>query len=118
MIDAAAEPLTARHAEEIAELDERIKALGERGSGRKQLEERHRRELRRYRTDELRSGLAALAGTYRDAAVSAATTDVDACADAVRRIHRAMEALDRNPNEKLLIESLLWSLPDAQGVSP
>jgi hypothetical protein len=27
-----------------------------------------------------------------------------------------MEMLDRNPNEKLLLESLLWSLPDAQGV--
>jgi len=24
--------------------------------------------------------------------------------------------LVRNPNEKLLVESLLWSLPDAQGV--
>ena len=29
-----------------------------------------------------------------------------------------MEMLDRNPNEKLLVESLLWSLPDAQGVAP
>ncbi len=118
LIDAAAEPLTARHAVEVAELDERIKAYGERGSGKKQLDERHRRELRRYRTDELRAGLAAMAGTYRDTAVNAATTDVDACADAVRRIHQAMEMLDRNPNEKLLVESLLWALPDAQGVHP
>jgi hypothetical protein len=29
-----------------------------------------------------------------------------------------MEMLDRNPNEKLLVESLLWALPDAQGVHP
>jgi DNA polymerase-3 subunit delta' len=116
LIDAASEPLAARHAIEVAELDERIKAHGERGSGKKQLDERHKRELRRYRTDELRSGLAALAATYRDTAVNPATTDVDACADAVRRIHRAMEMLDRNPNEKLLVESLLWALPDAQGV--
>ena len=118
LIDAAAEPLTARHAAEVAELDERIKAYGERGSGKKQLDERHRRELRRYRTDELRAGLAAMAGTYRDTAVNTATTDVEACADAVRRIHQAMEVLDRNPNEKLLVESLLWTLPDAQGVHP
>jgi DNA polymerase-3 subunit delta' len=118
LIDAASEPLTARHATEVAEIDERIKAHGERGSGKKQLDERHRRELRRYRTDELRAGLAAMAGTYRDTAVNNTTNDVEACAGAVRRIHQAMEVLDRNPNEKLLVESLLWSLPDAQGVSP
>ena len=118
LIDAASETLTARHAAEVAEIDERIKAHGERGSGKKQLEDRHKRELRRYRTDELRSGLAAMAATYRDTAVSTATTNVDACADAVRRIHQAIETLDRNPNEKLLVESLLWSLPDAQGVRP
>ena len=114
-IDAAAAPLAARHATEVAELDERIEAYGERGSGKKQLEDRHKRELRRHRTDELRSGLAAMAGTYRDTAVNGGTTHVDGCADAVHRIHRAIEALNRNPNEKLLLEALLWSLPDAQG---
>ena len=121
MIDAAAEPMAARQSDEAAVLDERIKAYGERGSGKKQLEERHKRELRRYRTDELRAGLAAMAATYRDTltngSISGGSTDVDACAAAVRRIHEAIEALDRNPNEKLLLESLLWSLPDAQGVS-
>jgi DNA polymerase-3 subunit delta' len=116
LIDAASAPLTQRHAVEVAELDARIAAHGERGSGKKQLDERHRRELRRYRTDELRAGMAAMAGTYRNNAVSAVAADVDACAEAVRRIHRAVEVLDRNPNEKLLVESLLWSLPDAQGV--
>lgn len=116
MIDAAAEPLTARHEIEVADLDERIKAHGERGSGKKQLEERHKRELRRHRTDELRSGLATLAGTYRETAINGGTTDVDGCAKAVYRIHDAIEALERNSNEKLLLEALLWSLPDAQGV--
>lgn len=111
LIDAASEPLAARHAAEVAELDERIKTYGERGSGRKQLDERHRRELRRYRTDELRSGLAAMASTYRDIAVNGGGTAVDGCVDAVRQIHVAIEALDRNPNEKLLLESLLWSVP-------
>ena len=118
LIDAASEPLTVRHGAEVAELDERIKAHGERGSGKKQLEERHKRELRRYRTDELRSGLAAMAATYRDAAVKPSTTNVGECAAAVRRIHQAIATLDRNPNEKLLVESLLWSLPDTRGVSP
>jgi DNA polymerase-3 subunit delta' len=116
LIDAAAEPLVTRHEAEVADLDERIKAYGERGSGKKQLDERHKRELRRHRTDELRSGLATLAGTYRETAINGGTTDVEGCANAVYRIHEAIEALERNPNEKLLLESLLWSLPDAQGV--
>ena len=116
LIDAAAEPLATRHKAEVAELDERIKAYGERGSGKKQLEERHKRELRRHRTDELRSGLSTLAGTYRETAINGGTTDVAGCAKAIYRIHDAIEALERNPNEKLLLESLLWSLPDAQGV--
>lgn len=117
LIDAAAEPLAARHVDEVAELDARIKAHGERGSGKKQLDDRHKRELRRHRTDELRSGLAVMAGTYRDTAVNGGTTTIDGCVAAVQRIHRSLEALDRNPNEKLLLESLLWSLPDAQGVN-
>ena len=65
-IEAAAAPLAERHATEVAELDARIERFGERGSGRKALEERHKRELRRHRTDELRSGLGVLAGAYRD----------------------------------------------------
>ena len=59
-----------RHAAEVAELEARIERFGERGSGRKALEERHKRELRRHRTDELRSGLGVLAGAYRDILVS------------------------------------------------
>jgi DNA polymerase-3 subunit delta' len=116
LIDDAAAPLAARHAVEVAELDAQIKAHGERGSGKKQLDDRHKRELRRHRTDELRSGLAAMAAGYRDQAAEATTTDRGGCIDAVRRIHTAIETLERNPNERLLLESLLWSLPDAQGV--
>jgi len=116
LIDDAAAPLAARHAAEVAELDAQIKAHGERGSGKKQLDERHKRELRRHRTDELRSGLAAMAASYRDQAAEATTADRAGCIDAVHRIHTAIETLERNPNERLLLESLLWSLPDAQGV--
>ena len=38
-IEAAAGPLAERHAAEIAELDERIARYGERGSGKKTLDE-------------------------------------------------------------------------------
>ena len=55
---AAVAPLVARHAAEVAEMEERVKRSGERGAGRKVLADRHRRELRRLRTDELRYGLA------------------------------------------------------------
>ncbi len=111
LIDDAAAPLTARQAAEVAELDERVRLAGERGSGRKQLEERHKREIRRHRTDELRSGLAAVARTYRDALVAGGVARPDAVFHAVTRIHHALEALDRNPNEALLLQSLLLELP-------
>jgi DNA polymerase III subunit delta' len=110
-IEAAAAPLTSRHAEEVVALTERIASLGERGSGKKALEERHKRELRRHRTDELRSGLATLAGSYRDALVAGAMLRGDAAAKAVKRIHNALEAFERNPNEALLLQSLLLELP-------
>jgi DNA polymerase-3 subunit delta' len=120
MIDESLAPLVSRHEADAAALAERIASTGDRGSGRKDLEDLHKRELRRHRTDELRAGLATLAATYRDSATDAATSgavvDIDNCAAAIHRIHGALESLDRNPNERLLIESLLWSLPDVHGI--
>jgi len=110
-IESAAAPLTARHETEVAELDAREKRLGTRGSGRAVIEARQKRELRRHRTDELRSGLAVMAGTYRDALVADTAPHPDSVVAAVHRIHKAIEALDNNPNETLLLQSLLWSLP-------
>jgi len=110
-IEAAAAPLIERQAREIAALDERIARYGERGSGKKTLEDRHKRELRRHRTDELLAGLTVIAGGYRDALVGGSIRRPDAVADAVAHIHQAMEAFERNPNEALLLQSLLWSLP-------
>jgi DNA polymerase-3 subunit delta' len=111
LIDAAATPLAARQAEEIAQLEARVAATGERGSGRKQIEEHHKRELRRHRVDELRSGLGVLAGAYRDALVQGQLPRPEAGVNAVTRIHGALESLDRNPNETLLLQSLLLDLP-------
>jgi DNA polymerase-3 subunit delta' len=110
-IEAAAEPLAEQHAAEVAALEERIAQYGERGSGKKALDDRHKRELRRHRTDELLAGLTVVAGEYRDAIVEGLTSRRDEVADAVRRIHRAMGSLERNPNETLLLQSLVWSLP-------
>ena len=100
------------HAAEIAALEERVAASGERGSGRKTLEDRHKREVRRYRTDELRSGLGGdrrrRTATRSSPARRRAPT---ASSRAVERIHDALEALERNPNETLLLQSLLLDLP-------
>ncbi len=114
-IEAAAAPLTKRHAVEVTAIEERITSTGERGSGRKALEERHKRELRRHRIDELRFGLATMAGSYRDALVAGTLKRPDAAAAAVTRIHQALEALDRNPNEQLLLQALLLDLPAISG---
>jgi DNA polymerase-3 subunit delta' len=110
-IEAASRPLIERHTQEIAELDERTAQFGERASGRKTLEDRHKRELRRHRTDELLAGLTVVAGTYRDALVAGVTEQPGATGEAVTVIHQAMAAFERNPNEPLLLQSLLWSLP-------
>ena len=110
-IEAAAAPLIARQATELAELDERERRLGSRGSGRATIEARHKRELRRHRTDELRSGLAAIAASYRDALVDGTAPHDDTIVAAVQRIHATIESFEHNPNETLMLQSLLWSLP-------
>ncbi|MFZ9398859.1 MAG: hypothetical protein ACO28Q_09800 [Ilumatobacteraceae bacterium] len=114
-IEEALEPYKAKQGQELATLEERAKLLGERGSGRRTLTERHKRELRRFRTDELRSGLRALSIVYRDAMSGltdeAAPHEVIGYADAVSSIRRASNALTRNVNERLLLEELFMSLP-------
>ena len=115
LIEAAAEPLTARQAAEMEELDARVAAVGERGSGRKEITDRHKRELRRHRTDELRAGLSALAGVYRDALVTNPGRRPDELVKAVDLLHQAMAALDRNPNEQLLLQNLMLHLPQVTG---
>ena len=52
-----------------------------------------------------------LAGAYRDRLVSGGGHRPEALVDAVTRIHGAVEALERNANEHLLLQSLFWSLP-------
>jgi len=103
-------PLEARQAAETAELEERVERTGERGAGRKVLAERHKRELRRLRHDELRFGLATLAGVYGEA-LQRGTADAGACIAAVAGVQAAAEAMVRNPTEALLLQDLLLRLP-------
>ncbi len=114
--DAALEPLRSRQTEEVEMLATRAQVAGDRGiPGHGEIQARHRREQRRWRTDELRLGLAAMAGSYRDrlVATSAAGRAAASWIEAIQALHAAAAALDRNPNETLLLQSLLLALPPA-----
>ena len=109
LIDDAQLPLDERQARERDDVDTWEEQFGARGSRRRQLDERHRRETRLLREDELRLGLATLSGVYRDQLLT--TRDPAPMAEAIGRITASAEALIRNPNEALLLESLLLRLP-------
>jgi len=132
------EPLRARQAAEVEALQQRnaraaevVSSGASKGKGRARatkaalnagvsdLEERHRREQRRQRTDELRTGLGILAGAYRDR-LHASTADIRATPGDARRRRAAIEAvavidatvksLEYNPGELLALQALLARL--------
>ena len=105
-------PVRAAQEAEVAALKERARVYGQRESVPKELEERHRREQRRARTEELRSGFAILAAAYRDRLVEGGGR---ACLAAIEAIGAANEALIRNPNETLLLQALMVKLSPAAG---
>jgi DNA polymerase III subunit delta' len=115
LVDGVIEPLRARQAEEQRALEERAKQYGERGIGRRDLETRQKREQRRVRMDELRSGLAVLAGAYRDH-LAAGVPGAPEWMAAVSAVRKANEALQHNPNETLLLQALLVRLPRAPAI--
>ena len=109
MIDEAMEPLARAHADELEALAAREEQYGTRGSGRADLEAHHRRVQRAFRTEELRFGLATLAGRYRE--VVASGDPRTGPLDAVDRLRDTLGALERNPNEALLLQALMLDLP-------
>jgi DNA polymerase-3 subunit delta' len=112
------EVVRARQAEELAALGEQARAAGERGGGRSQaVEERHRREQRRARVDELRAGLSWLAAACRDKAVvpGLPARRVHGLLEAAAAIDAAGAVLVRNPNESLLVQALLVRIDRSAG---
>jgi DNA polymerase-3 subunit delta' len=113
---AAGEPLEvvrARQAEELALLQEEAERRGERGvPGRAAVEERHRREQRRVRTDELRAGLDALLSVYRERLVApqVSVPRLRATLAAMAAIDEAATRLSRNVNETMLLQWLILRL--------
>jgi len=120
----AVEPLRVRHRLEMEGLGSDAEQRGERAvPRRKEIEERQRREERRWRADELRAGFAVLAAAYRDRLVTLATTGsatpawsgrtaerVRELSDAIVVVERSAAELIRNPNESLLLEAMLVRL--------
>ncbi|MEM9200181.1 MAG: hypothetical protein AAGC53_00900 [Actinomycetota bacterium] len=109
LIDDASASKVKQHDAELEALDAREEQLGTRGSGRKDLEARHRRELRQFRTEELRFGLSTLALRYREAIV--ADPDRRNMLGAIDSLRDTQDALVRNPNEALALQALLLRLP-------
>jgi len=124
LADGALAPLRDRHAGELAALEEQAEVAGARGiPGRRAVEDRHKREERRWRTDDLRMGLATLADAYRDRLVATVGRDEPsgspgvgaerrAAAAHVEAVGRASSALSRNVREDLLLEALMVELSD------
>lgn len=129
LLESSIGPLKARHDAELTALGERNARAGEvagaGGAGKPggravkamlsagvaEMEARQRREQRRQRTDELRSGLAALAGAYRDRLIAA--PDARRRSGALRslgRIDRLARDLQYNPGELLQLQALLIRL--------
>ena len=112
-VDGVLAPLQERQASELAAATEEAERFGGRKGVLKEMEERHKREVRRIRTDELRAGLAALAASYRDAAAAGGSNAAFVQAGAA--IGDVCERLVYNPNERLALESLLVGLPFVAG---
>lgn len=104
----AATPLEARHDAERAEADERAELYCT-NAGRSSLDERHRRELRRVRTDELAMGFAVLSAQIRDEARTGALP-AEAAANELGAIADAAEALRFNANQRLALSGLFIGL--------
>ncbi len=107
VIDAAQLPLDEKHAGEAASMDETEELTGTRGSGRKAMETRQKREARLHRTDEWQMGLSTLAHRYRENLVTASNTQNPEVFFALRD---ASSALQRNPSEELWITNVLMTL--------
>ncbi len=109
LAESSAVPLAAVHAAELDRWREQDELVGGRGRPPRALTDRHKREVRRLRVDELRAGLAALAGRVRDDVV-AGTRRPELAAGTLRAVADLGDALDRNPSERLLLQDLLLRL--------
>jgi DNA polymerase-3 subunit delta' len=125
LMDESVAPLRERQQAEVDELTRRnarnaeVVSSGRAAKGRARatkaalnagvadLEERHRREQRRQRTDELRTGLATLASAYRERLT---TRSAPQAIEAAACIDGTAKSLEFNPGELLALQALLARL--------
>lgn len=111
-IEKATEALTIQQQRDLAALEERVALTGERGSGRKALQDQHKRQTRKFRTDELRSGLAAIASTYHHLVLdNPIGQEAVRYTEALSKIAKASSSLSLNANDELAIQALLLQCP-------
>ncbi len=107
-INSLLEPLAAVHEREVSAFEEQSELLGGLPKGdRNRMDARHKREARRVRTDELRSGLASLMAGYRSR-----TPDDEGrrFVEAAGLVQQVTESLTFNPNESLALRALFTKL--------
>ncbi len=109
LLEAAAAPVIAQQKRDDAELAEQAKT-GLPVPPRRETEIRQRRAQRRARTDDLRAGLAALAGVYRDRVVTEQTRSARQALAALDAIADVADRMQYNPGEWALLEGLLARL--------
>jgi len=110
--DAVLAPLAERHEAELEAFDEVAERTGVARKGeRTRLEARQKREARRVRVDELRSGMATLVEAYRDQVVDGRDGAVERFSGAAEAVQQVGDALQFNPNEALQLRALLLRLP-------
>jgi len=109
MIEESATPLRKRQDQELEELDELAERYGERGIGRTKLLERHGRELRRLRTDELLMGMTAVGAAIREG-IRDGSIDPSSGSKSLASVIEVAQDLRRNGNERLLLQTLFMNL--------
>ena len=119
-LDVAVEPLEEIQKEELQRLIDNAKSVGLRTvTGRKDIETRHKREVRRFRIDDLRFGLRSLADVYHQRLIAGlegmgdkdprATSQTQAAVTAIELISDTSQRLSV-VNEELLLTNLIVHL--------
>ena len=109
LVDESAEPLRKRQEQELEALDELAERYGERGLGRSKLEIRHKRELRRLRTDELLMGMTAVGNAISEG-ITNGSIDASSGSRSLVSLNTAANDLRRNGNERLQLQNLFINL--------
>lgn len=117
-LDRAVAPLVAVQDEEASRRADEARAVGQRAPAKRDLEAQHKREQRRFRTDDLRFGLAALTHVYRTRVAEdlgspggpRVAARLDGSLRAVDAIAETNRRLSLNVDETLLLTDLMLSL--------